>query len=61
MSIYKVKKEENMRRRDFIKYAGGGVAALIVGTVLPSWISKEPNLANRLNLFQSSTLPLPTP
>ena len=31
-----------MKRRDFIKYAGGGIAALIVGTTLPSWISKNP-------------------
>ena len=50
MSIYKVKKEENMRRRDFIKYAGGGVAALIVGTALPSWISKQPNLVKSAQL-----------
>lgn len=30
-----------MKRRDFIKYAGGGIAALIVGTTLPSWISND--------------------
>ena len=30
-----------MRRRDFIKYLGGGAAALIVGTALPSWISQR--------------------
>jgi hypothetical protein len=36
-----VNKEVIMNRRDFVKYAGGSVAALIVGTVMPSWISNN--------------------
>jgi hypothetical protein len=28
-----------MKRRDFVKYAGGGMAALFVGSMMPSWIS----------------------
>ena len=39
-----------MRRRDFIKYAGGGVAALIVGTILPSWLSNKPSIASSARL-----------
>ena len=30
-----------MRRRDFIKYLGGGAAALIVGTSLPCGLTKN--------------------
>jgi FtsP/CotA-like multicopper oxidase with cupredoxin domain len=30
-----------MKRRDFVKYAGGGIAALIVGSVMPAWISNN--------------------
>ena len=42
-----------MRRRDFIKYLGGGAAALIVGTSLPSWVHKESNLVKSAQLVQS--------
>ena len=42
-----------MRRRDFIKYLGGGLAALIVGTSLPSWVHKESNLVKSAQLVQS--------
>ncbi|WP_026567013.1 multicopper oxidase domain-containing protein [Bacillus sp. UNC41MFS5] len=28
-----------MKRRDFVKYAGGGIATLFVGSMMPSWIS----------------------
>ncbi len=42
-----------MRRRDFIKYLGGGAAALIVGTSLPSWFNKESNLVESAQLVQS--------
>ncbi len=41
-----------MKRRDFVKYAGGGIAALVVGTVLPSWISKNPLIVNSAQLVQ---------
>nr|WP_263326576.1 multicopper oxidase domain-containing protein [Neobacillus sp. Marseille-Q6967] len=34
-----------MKRRDFVKYAGGGIAALVVGSVLPAWVSNNPLLA----------------
>lgn len=30
-----------MKRRDFVKYAGGGLAALVVGSVMPAWISNN--------------------
>ena len=42
-----------MRRRDFIKYLGGGAAALIVGTSLPSWFNKESNLVESAQIVQS--------
>jgi hypothetical protein len=34
-----------MKRRDFVKYAGGGLAALVVGSVLPAWVSNNSLLA----------------
>lgn len=34
-----------MKRRDFVKYAGGGLAALVVGSVLPTWVSNNSLLA----------------
>ena len=34
-----------MKRRDFVKFAGGGIAALVVGSVLPAWVSKNKLLA----------------
>jgi FtsP/CotA-like multicopper oxidase with cupredoxin domain len=34
-----------MKRRDFVKYAGGGLAALVVGSVLPAWVSNNKLLA----------------
>lgn len=40
-----------MKRRDFVKYAGGGIAALIVGSVMPSWI-KNPLLATTTKQVQ---------
>jgi FtsP/CotA-like multicopper oxidase with cupredoxin domain len=45
-------KEENMNRRDFVKYAGGGIAALVVGSVMPAWVSKNPLLANTTTQVQ---------
>jgi hypothetical protein len=30
-----------MKRRDFVKYAGGGLTALVVGSVMPAWISNN--------------------
>jgi FtsP/CotA-like multicopper oxidase with cupredoxin domain len=30
-----------MKRRDFVKYAGGGLAALVVGSEMPAWISNN--------------------
>ena len=41
-----------MKRRDFVKYAGGGIAALVVGTVLPSWVSNNPFIVNSAQLVQ---------
>jgi hypothetical protein len=38
-------KEVKMKRRDFVKYAGGGLAALVVGSVLPTWVSNNSLLA----------------
>lgn len=34
-----------MKRRDFLKYAGSGIAALVVGSMMPSWISNNPVFA----------------
>ena len=42
-----------MNRRDFIKYAGAGIATLIVGATLPSWISKESILAKSAKVVPS--------
>ena len=42
-----------MNRRDFIKYAGAGIATLIVGTTLPSWISKNSFLAQSAKVVPS--------
>lgn len=39
-------KSKEMSRRDFLKYAGGGIAALVVGTVVPSWLSNNPIFAS---------------
>lgn len=36
-----------MNRREFVKYAGGGIAALIVGTIMPSWMSSNRFLATK--------------
>ncbi|MGG3470606.1 multicopper oxidase domain-containing protein [Neobacillus pocheonensis] len=41
-----------MKRRDFVKYAGGGIASLVVGSVMPSWISKNPLLATTAKQVQ---------
>ena len=45
-----------MKRRDFVKYLGGGVAALIVGATIPSWIHKEPNLVKSAQTCPSPRL-----
>ena len=42
-----------MRRRDFIRYAGNGIAAIIVGSALPSWISNESFLAKSAKIVPS--------
>jgi hypothetical protein len=34
-----------MKRRDFVKFAGGGLAALVVGSILPAWASNNKLLA----------------
>lgn len=39
--------KREISRRDFLKYAGGGIAALVVGTVIPSWISDNPIFASQ--------------
>lgn len=36
-----------MKRREFIKIAGGGITALIVGTIMPSWISNNRYFASK--------------
>jgi len=30
-----------MKRREFVKYAGSGLAALVIGSVMPAWISNQ--------------------
>jgi hypothetical protein len=42
-----LQKEDIMKRRDFFKIAGGGVAALIVGSVVPSMLSDNRFFASR--------------
>lgn len=41
-----------MKRRDFVKYAGGGIAALVVGSVIPAWFSNNPIFANTTQQVQ---------
>lgn len=42
-----------MDRRDFLKYAGGSIAALFVGASLPSWISNESTFAKLAKVVPS--------
>jgi FtsP/CotA-like multicopper oxidase with cupredoxin domain len=35
-----------MKRRDFVKYAGGGIATLVVGSIMPRWIANNSFLAS---------------
>ncbi|MEH7493706.1 twin-arginine translocation signal domain-containing protein [Neobacillus niacini] len=41
-----------MKRRDFVKYAGGGIAMLFVGSILPKWISSNSSISNSTQLVQ---------
>ncbi|WP_409272432.1 multicopper oxidase domain-containing protein [Neobacillus sp. SCS-31] len=44
--------KETMNRREFVKYAGGGIATLLIGSMMPSWISGDSQLANTTVLAQ---------
>lgn len=37
-----------MKRRDFVKYAGGSIATLFVGSMMPSWISEKKIFATQV-------------
>lgn len=41
-----------MKRRDFVKFAGGGIAMLFVGSILPKWISRNTLFSNSSQLVQ---------